>query len=318
MQSMARDSPAASVARPASAGAGRGGDPYASRVGAFPERRQRLDPVLYGVPGDGDVLTPRQARAFRDDGYLVLAGLLSEKRVGALSAEMRRLFEDPGLRHREETITEPGSDVTRSVFRIHELCPVFRALARDPVLLDIARFILGDDVYLHQSRLNYKPGFDGREFYWHSDFETWHVEDGMPRMRAVSMSVLLSDNHEFNGPLMLVPGSHWVYLACVGETPEDHYKRSLKRQEYGVPDRENLSALIEEGGIAVPKGPAGSVIVFDCNMMHGSNGNITPYPRSNAFFVYNACSNRLVAPFGGRKPRPAFLAHRDFAPLRPL
>jgi ectoine hydroxylase len=44
--------------------------------------------------------------------------------------------------------------------------------------------------------------------------------------------------------------------------------------------------------------------------MHGSNGNITPYPRANAFFVYNAASNRLQAPFGVKKPRPSFVAAR--------
>jgi len=51
--------------------------------------------------------------------------------------------------------------------------------------------------------------------------------------------------------------------------------------------------------------------VFDCNTMHGSNGNITPYGRSNAFIVFNAWSNRLVAPFGDTKPRPEFIAHRE-------
>jgi ectoine hydroxylase len=45
--------------------------------------------------------------------------------------------------------------------------------------------------------------------------------------------------------------------------------------------------------------------------MHGSNGNITPFPRSNAFFVYNAWSNRVEAPFAAQKPRPAFLSNRE-------
>jgi ectoine hydroxylase len=44
--------------------------------------------------------------------------------------------------------------------------------------------------------------------------------------------------------------------------------------------------------------------------MHGSNGNITPFPRSNAFFVFNAMSNQLTEPFGASKPRPDFLAER--------
>ncbi|PSN08523.1 ectoine hydroxylase, partial [filamentous cyanobacterium CCT1] len=50
---------------------------------------------------------------------------------------------------------------------------------------------------------------------------------------------------------------------------------------------------------------------FDCNMMHGSSSNISPFPRSNVFFVYNSVHNRLVAPFGGTKPRPEFIAARE-------
>lgn len=66
----------------------------------------------------------------------------------------------------------------------------------------------GGDVYIHQSRINDKFGFKGSGFNWHSDLETWHSEDGMPRMRALSASLMLTDNNEFNGPLMLIPGSH--------------------------------------------------------------------------------------------------------------
>src|SRR3546814_7448632 len=76
-------------------------------------------------------------------------------------------------------------------------------LASDARLADVARFLLDDAVYIHQSRLNYKPGFKGKEFYWHSDFETWHVEAGMPRLRALSLSVLLAAHTPHNGTLML-------------------------------------------------------------------------------------------------------------------
>jgi ectoine hydroxylase len=192
---------------------------------------------------------------------------------------------------------------------------MMRRLAADDRLAGVARFLLGDDVYIHQSRLNYKPGFLGKEFYWHSDFETWHVEDGMPRMRALSMSLLLAPNTQYNGPLMLIPGSHHRYLTCVGETPEDHHLNSLKKQEYGVPDEDSLTELVHAYGIVAPVGEPGTVVLFDCNVMHGSNGNITPFPRANAFFVYNALSNRLEAPFGLTKPRPSFLADRSFSPL---
>ncbi|HMA15113.1 MAG TPA: phytanoyl-CoA dioxygenase family protein, partial [Kiloniellaceae bacterium] len=140
-------------------------------------------------------------------------------------------------------------------------------------------------------------------------------EDGMPRMRALSISITLTDNMETNGPLMVIPGSHRTFVACVGETPDDHYKTSLKRQDIGVPDDDSLARLVEQGGIVSTAGKAGSLIVFDCNLMHGSNGNITPLPRSNAFFAFNAMSNATVEPFGGTKRRPEFLCERRPRPL---
>jgi ectoine hydroxylase len=92
---------------------------------------------------------------------------------------------------------------------------------------------------------------------------------------------------------------------------------SLKKQEYGVPDELSLAILAHKYGIVAPTGKPGTVILFDCNTMHGSNGNITPFPRANAFLVYNAVSNRLEKPFGAEKPRPHFVAARKCKPIAP-
>ena len=139
----------------------------------------------------------------------------------------------------------------------------------------------------------------------------------MPRMRALSMSILLADNTPHNGPLMLIPGSHREYLTCVGITPDNHYKTSLKKQEYGVPDEDSLAQLADDHGIVAPTGKAGTVVIFDCNVMHGSNSNISPFPRANAFLVYNAVSNKLRAPFGPVTPRPDFIAARKASAISP-
>ncbi|WP_370543113.1 phytanoyl-CoA dioxygenase family protein [Geomicrobium sp. JCM 19055] len=58
----------------------------------------------------------------------------------------------------------------------------------------------------------------------------------MPRPRAVSWSITLTDNHEYNGPLMLIPGSHKWYVSCAGETPDKNYNKSLQKQELGIPE----------------------------------------------------------------------------------
>src|SRR5690606_13566545 len=116
----------------------------------------------------------------------------------------------------------------------------------------------------------------------------WHTEDGMPRMRAVSASIMLTDNNEFNGPLMLIPGSHQYFVPCQGETPRMNWRESLKVQRVGIPDREDLARLATQGGIQAPKGPPGSLLLFECNTLHASNRNLSPWPRANLFFVYNS------------------------------
>jgi ectoine hydroxylase len=285
-------------------------DLYPSRCAPKAQILPRRDPVLHGNWTPDAPLSREATRRFETQGYLVLENIFSSEEVVFLQNAAEALLADPAALEAETVIAEPGNRDIRSIFRIHAQSRVMARLAADARLAGIARFLLGDDVYLHQSRLNSKPGFQGKSFYWHSDFETWHVEDGMPRMRALSMSVLLTENTPLNGPLMLIPGSHRAFVTCLGETPENHYRTSLRRQEYGVPDEESLARLAARHGIVAPGGKPGTIILFDCNMMHGSNGNITPFPRANAFFVYNAVSNRLQAPYGTRKPRPSFIAAR--------
>lgn len=295
-------------------------DAYPSRQADRPQILERRDPVLHGEWTPEAPVTRDEAARFDRDGFIVLRDLFEDSEIEALCDEATRLRTAPdGSLDPETVIAEPDSGAVRSVFKVHRQSRLFGRLAADARLAGIAQFLLGDDVYVHQSRMNYKPGFQGKEFYWHSDFETWHVEDGMPRMRALSMSILLTANTPHNGPLMLIPGSHRHYVACVGETPEGHYKKSLRSQEYGVPDNDSLTFLATQGGIDAPTGPAGTVVVFDCNMMHGSASNITPYPRSNAFIVYNAVSNALEAPFGPAVPRPDFIAARGaVTPVSPV
>ncbi len=285
-------------------------DRYPSRGDHSAGFVQRQDPVVYAqdfaaAPLDGALIEQYQSR-----GFLILDNVFSQREVNRFQQELERLRHDPGIKASGETITEPGSDDVRSIFRVHEISAVYKKMAADPRLLNLARYLLDDEVYVHQSRVNYKPGFRGKEFYWHSDFETWHVEDGMPSMRALSMSITLTENHDNNGPLMLIPGSHEQYVVCEGNTPENHFESSLKKQEYGVPNDACLNQLVKDGGIVTAMGKPGSVIVFDCNTMHGSNGNITPFPRSNVFFVYNAISNRVQEPFCDQPPRPEYICTR--------
>lgn len=288
-------------------------DPFPTRLESEREMFPRIDPVIHSRNQDrwDGPLGEEALSRYERDGFLWFEGFFSRERVAPFFDELRDLAADRTLTDSDQVILDPGTGAPRSVFAMHRLSQRFDGLTRDPRILGMVRQLLGSDVYIHQSRINDKYGFKGSGFNWHSDFETWHAEDGMPAMRAVSCSILLTDNFATNGPLMLVPGSHRVFVPCVGPTPPDHYKHSLKNQQLGVPDQDSLDPLMRDGGIETFTGRAGSVLLFDCNTLHGSNANMSPFARSNVFFVYNSIHNRLQAPFAAPAPRPTFLAERE-------
>jgi ectoine hydroxylase len=289
-------------------------DRYPTRVAPPVSVVPRRDPVVYSA-GSGP-LRPDDLRHFQRDGYVVREHLLDDATVDLLRDEVERMAGDPVLASSERVVSEPGGDAVRSIFEVHRLSALIARVVVDRRLVAAARQVLGSDVYVHQSRVNRKPGFAGRGFSWHSDFETWHAEDGMPAPRAVSIAIALTPNYVHNGSLMIIPGSHRTFVPTVGSTPEDHYRSSLRDQEIGVPDEVSLAALVEAGGgVTVVTGEPGSAVMFDCNAMHGSSNNITPYPRTNLFVVYNSVDNSLTEPFAAPAPRPEFIASRAFTPV---
>src|SRR5882672_4447318 len=76
-------------------------------------------------------------------------------------------------------------------------------------------------------------------------------------------------------------------------------------------DEETVTRLVKEGGIVAPTGKAGGMLMFHGNLVHGSAGNITPYPRKIVYLTLNAVSNYIRTP-----TRPEFIAHRDFTPIQ--
>jgi ectoine hydroxylase len=290
-------------------------DRYPTRVADRPVLIDRAEPTVWGGLDAPGPLSPDELAVHDRDGFVTVPQLLSPEEVATYAAELDRLATDPEVRADERTVIEKTSQQVRSVFEVHKISEAIAALVADERVAGRARQILGSEIYVHQSRINYKPGFGGGGFYWHSDFETWHAEDGMPAPRAVSMSISLTENYPHNGCLMMMPGSHRTFVACVGETPADHYRESLREQEIGTPDQDSLTALSDRHGITMLTGRAGSATLFDSNCMHGSGGNITPYPRSNIFVVFNSVENALTAPFSAPAPRPSYIAARHMVPV---
>ncbi|CAN5637940.1 ectoine hydroxylase [soil metagenome] len=282
-------------------------DRYPTRLEHATAPISRTEPAVWGHHMEGP-LTDHDLATFSAAGYLTRYYTLGPDWLPPLRGELERIGADMDAED-PRVIREPAGSI-RSVFQPHLFSDIVAEVIDLDTVIPVARQLVGSDVYIHQARINLMPSFTGTGFYWHSDFETWHAEDGMPAMRAVSCSIALTENYPYNGSLMVMPGSHHTFYPCVGETPGNHHNSSLIRQEIGVPDPATLTRAADEFGIDQFTGAAGTALWFDSNLLHGSGSNITPFPRSNIFLVFNSVENQLTEPFAAREPRPEYLANR--------
>jgi ectoine hydroxylase len=248
-------------------------------------------------------LTPQQLQQFDRDGYLFFPGLFGKEEIEVLAAEVPALY----AQRRPENVREKTGDVVRTNFAAHMYSYPFAKLARHPRMVGPIVQLFGEDVYMHQFKINGKMAFDGDVWQWHQDYGTWLNDDQMPEARAMNVAIFLDEVNEFNGPLMFIPGSH---KSGVLEAAHD---TSTTSYPLWVINQETIRLLVGRGGIVAPKGAAGSMILFHGCLVHASTSNLSPWNRTSVYLSLCAVSNHIR-----RFKRPGYIAHRDFAPIKCL
>jgi ectoine hydroxylase len=248
-------------------------------------------------------LTPGDLDRFDRDGYLFFPGLFRPEEIEVLNREVPALY----AQRRPENVRERTGDVVRTNFAAHMYSAPFARLARHPRMVEPVRQLFGEDVYMHQFKINGKQAFDGDVWQWHQDYGTWRNDDQMPEARAMNVAIFLDEVNEFNGPLMFIPGSHKL-----GVLDAEH-DTSTTSYPLWVISQETIRKLVGRGGIVAPKGPAGSMILFHGCLVHASTSNLSPWNRVSVYLSLCAVSNHIR-----RFKRPGYIAHRDFSPIQCL
>jgi ectoine hydroxylase len=248
-------------------------------------------------------LTPQQLQQFDREGYLFFPSLFTPAEIKTLTDEVPALY----AQRRPENVREKTGDVVRTNFAAHMYSYPFAKLARHPRMVEPIKHLFGEDVYMHQFKINGKQAFDGDVWQWHQDYGTWMNDDQMPEARAMNVAIFLDEVNEFNGPLMFIPGSH---KQGVLDASHDF---STTSYPLWVISNDNIRKMVEQGGIVAPKGPAGSMILFHGCLVHASTSNLSPWNRVSVYLSLCAVSNHIR-----RFKRPGYIAHRDFSPIKCL
>ncbi len=268
-------------------------------------------------------LTARQLASYEENGFVFVEKLFSAAEVRLLVDELPGLFQEETPR---KILEKTGA--VRSFFAPDHTNEVYKCVTRLEKLVVPSRQIIGNDIYIHQTKINSKQALLGDWWEWHQDFTFWHEEDGIPLPHMVTAMVFLDDVNEFNGPLLVIPGSHKAGMVS-GQPNADVASNDPWFSDYqkSTPYMSQLTAnlkytltpdllaqWIERQGIVSVKGAAGSVLFFHGSVFHASSNNLSPWHRNTFLVTYNRADN---VPAGAGSPRPDFLAGRDYRPIEP-
>ena len=269
------------------------------------------DEVLSQKP---KVLSQDQREFYFENGYLLLEKIIPDDwltrlrtTIGAMVEESRQISQSDA-----KWDLEPGH--TADAPRLRRLSspndhhPEFWAYASESIVPDIIADLVGPNVKFHHSKLNFKWARGGEEVKWHQDIQFWPHTNYSP----CTVGTYVYDCGPDQGPLLVMPKSHAGPL----------YDQYNDRREWIGCLRPEDDAKIDNSKAVSLEGPAGSLTIHNCRMLHASRPNqsdlgrpllLNAYSSGDALpYTHNPLQSRYMeCMVRGERPR---WAHHDPRP----
>ena len=261
-----------------------------------------------------ETLTQAQRQFYFDNGYLLVESIVPQDWVERLIDVTDEMVERSRSLDKSDMVfdLEPGHTADnprlRRLTSPVEHHPTYWEFASRSIIVDVAADLVGPDVKFHHSKLNFKWAEGGEEVKWHQDITYWPHTNYSP----LTIGVYLYDVDDDQGPLGAIAGSHKGEL--FNQYSEgNQWVGCLSDEDAKSVDTENVEYL---------KGPAGSITIHNCRVIHGSKPNLSDQGRPLLLNVYSSAdaftytANPLPSRYEGTivKGKPARWAHHDDRP----
>ncbi len=227
-------------------------------------------------------LSDEQCRFYEQQGYLLLGQTLTDQGL----SQMRRQCMDAWAAEKGQFDPTQTWLINALLTNIHHRSQVVRQFYFDGPIVDVAGQLIGPNVKAATSQLTFKMRGNTMPFGWHQDNGYGQLEP----YNAISTLTVLDDTDEENGCLWIIPCSH---------------RNQQIQLEHSVHDREanrDIDLEVDETGkISVPM-QAGQSLIFNCWMLHRSEGNHAKVRDRRVLFMRYADAD-AVEVYNDRKPR---------------
>ena len=211
---------------------------------------------------DPRILTPAQREFFFAQGYVLAERVVDEDGLECLreaAAALEGRGQDPECPADFEFETLPdGRRRLRQVLCAADYHPAIWRYVSSAPMTDLAADVVGPNVQFREAVVSFKsPG--GRGFDWHQDIVFFPSSNRSPIMTLTFVEDVTAEM----GPTRVIPGSH------LGEI-YDHYDAHGNWR--GLIAEHEKARVPVEGSVEVT-GPAGSVLMTSCNLVHAAGVN---------------------------------------------
>ncbi len=202
---------------------------------------------------DEIVLEQEQIGEFKQQGFVVLRGLIPEEMVD----ELRAGYDVPGWKIAPDRILQLGNP--------HKNIPRWRGHPYMRRIVAAARQLLGDDIEYRYDQLIFKPPHNTVELLWHQD--AGYGWRGKANYRSGTCWLALSEVTTDMGGMQFVPGSH---LEGIAEHVDARHRNPINAA---------LEVMVDENrAVQVEYGP-GDATIHHGRTLHYTSGNSTGRPR---------------------------------------
>ena len=233
-----------------------------------------------------NALRQAQRASYFENGYLLLENFIT----GDLLKRLQDVTEEFIQKSKEFSASNDMFDLepdhnseaprVRRLNMPYRQHPVYWKFTSDSPITDVAEDLLGPNVKVHHSKLNFKWSDGGEEVKWHQDIPFYpHTNYGV-----LAIGLYLEDVDDEMGPMGIIRGSHKREIF-------EHYNDN--DEWVGAIDEKNYDRIALDK-VDWLKGPAGSVTVHHCRAVHGSVPNNSPRPRPLLINAYSAADALTV------------------------
>jgi ectoine hydroxylase-related dioxygenase (phytanoyl-CoA dioxygenase family) len=234
------------------------------------------------------VLDQRSRERYFEDGFLVVPGYVGAAWLARLRAVVDAKIEESRALSASDDQFDLAPDHTADKPNIRRLRkavdqhPELWAFAQDAGVVDLVADLLGPDLRFHSSKLNFKWSDGGDAVQWHQDIPAWpHTS-----FSVLTFGVYLDDTTSEQGPLVALPGTHRGPLF---EQFDDHGRWTGQLSARDV-------ATLKTDRVAEMCGPAGTVVLIHCRVVHASAVNDSPRLRPLLLNVYSSADTLPITP----------------------